>query len=182
MLVIEVGGEEFFNEETQEFTTVGSTEVELEHSLVSLSKWESKWQIPFMGDQEKTDEMLLDYIKCMILTPGDPDEIVAQFSQSNVTEIQDYIQSPQTATTFGKEKPGSTRGPKEIITAELIYYWMTAFQIPFECQHWHLNRLFTLIRVANVKNSKTEKMPRHEQARQYRDLNEERKRKLGTKG
>ena len=183
MLVITVGGEELFNEETQEFTTEGSIELELEHSLVSLSKWESRWEIPFLDEQvTKTDVMIFDYIKCMILTPGDPDEYLKQMSQENINEIQQYIQSKQSATTFGPDKPNSGRGPREIITSELIYYWLSAFQLPIEAQYWHLNRLFNLIRVANVKNSKGEKMPKHEIARRNRDLNDQRRKQLGSKG
>ena len=180
MLVITIEGEEIYNEETNEFSTIGDLTLELEHSLVSLSKWESKWQIPFLGDNEKTEEQLFDYVNCMILTPNAPPDVLSLLKQKHVNIIQEYIQSPQTATTFRAEPPSRGRG--EIITSELIYYWMSAFQIPMECQYWHLNRLFTLIRIANIKNSKDKKMPKHEIARQNRELNARRREQLGTSG
>lgn len=179
MLKIVIGGTESFDEATSSFVKQGGTVVELEHSLVSLSKWESKFEKPFLGKGDKTSEETLAYILEMI--QGEvPEAFLSQLSEDNMREINDYIDAKMTATWF-RETPGASPS-REIITAELIYYWMVEFKIPFECQHWHLNRLFTLIRVCNTKSAKPKKMSPGEIARQNRDLNARRKAQLGTKG
>ena len=180
MLTITVPETELFDEEKQEFITLDSVILELEHSLVSLSKWESKFEKPFLGKDEKTKEDILEYIKVMILTTNVPDNITLRFTQQNFEDINSYIDSAQSATTFG-EMP-KTRGSGEIITSELIYYWMVAFTIPFECETWHLNRLFSLIRICNLKNAKPKKMSKTAVAQKYRDLNAQRRAELGSKG
>jgi hypothetical protein len=184
MLTITIPGRDHFNEEDNTFSTVGEIVLELEHSLVSLSKWESKWQIPFLSKEAKTDEQLFDYVLMMIQTPGIGRDVLMKLAPEQITEIQEYIQSPESATTF-YDPPGYKAGmQKETITAELIYYWMCAAAIPFECQYWHLNRLFALIRIHGIKSSgKTgPKLPPAEIARRNRELNEQRKAKLGTRG
>jgi len=180
MLTIRVSGVESFDEISQEFTTQGGTILELEHSLVSLSKWESKYEKPFLGHESKTPEEIIYYVRCMIVTPNFPEELFSQLSEANFTEITDYIDSKTSATWFS-EQPGAPKS-REVITSELIYYWMTVFNIPFECEHWHLNRLFTLIRICNIKQSKPEKMSRSEAAARQRALNAQRKAQLGTSG
>ena len=180
MLTIIVPGVEMFDEQTQEFITVADVTLELEHSLVSLSKWESKHEKPFLGNAEKTTEEVLDYIKIMTLTPDVPDGVYTKLSESNFEAINEYIEAKMTATWFS-EAPGAPKS-RDVITAELIYYWMIVFQIPFECEHWHLNRLFTLIRICNIKQSKPKKMSRGEIARRNRELNAQRREQLGTKG
>lgn len=180
MLTIIVTGVELFDEESQEFVTRDDMTLELEHSLVSLSKWESEHEKPFLGKVEKNDEEVLDYIRCMTLTPNVPDEIFYKLSQKNYSDINDYIEAKMTATWFN-DTPGAPR-TRDVITAELIYYWMVIFQIPFECENWHLNRLFTLIRICNIKQSKPKKMSRSEIAARNRELNAQRKRQLGTSG
>ena len=183
MLKLIVLGEELFNEETQEFSTQGDVVLELEHSLLSLSKWESKYQKPFLAPREKSLDEIIDYIQFMIISPVENFEILSKFSQKNLTEINEYIDSKESATTFGQMPERGGKG--ETITAELIYYWMVAFNIPFECESWHLNRLFSLVRICNIKNQKPKKMSRREMAEQgqrNRQLNEERKAKLGTTG
>lgn len=175
-----VVGDEGFNEETQEFVTINDIVLELEHSLLSLSKWESEYQKPFLSTEAKSKEEIFGYVKAMVITP-DPDlDALSKCSQETFDKIQGYIQSTQSATTFGMlpERPG--RG--EVITSELIYYWLVAFNIPFEVETWHLNRLFSLIRICNIKNSKPKKMNRHELAMRNRELNEKRRAELGTKG
>jgi hypothetical protein len=179
MLSIVVSGTEMFNEETQEFTTQGGTVLELEHSLVSLSKWESKFEKPFLGKDEKTAEEVMEYIKAMTLTKV-PEEIFSKLSEDNIKAINEYIEAKMTATWF-HEPPGAPPS-REVITAELIYYWMITFQIPLECERWHLNRLFTLIRVCNIKSAKPQKMSRSEVAARNRELNARRREQLGTKG
>lgn len=179
MLKIVIGGTESFDEATSTFVVQGGTEVELEHSLVSLSKWESKFEKAFLGKGDKTSEETLAYILEMI--QGEvPEGFLSRLSERNVQEINDYIEAKMTATWF-RDTPGAPQS-REVITAELIYYWMIEFKIPFECQHWHLNRLFTLIRVCNLKGAKPQKMSKAEIARRNRDLNAQRKAQLGTKG
>jgi hypothetical protein len=180
MLTIRVLGVESFDESRQEFTTQGGTILELEHSLVSLSKWESKHEKPFLGNETKSPEEILDYIKCMTVANEIPEEIFYKLSTENFDEVQTYIEAKMSATWFN-ERPGAPKS-REIITSELIYYWMTVFNIPFECELWHLNRLFTLIRICNIKQAKPEKMSRSELAARNRELNAQRKRQLGTSG
>lgn len=180
MLKIVVPGVEMFNDETREFTTVGDVVIELEHSLVSLSKWESEFEKPFLGKETKTTEEVLAYIKAMTLTPNVSEEIYEKLSEDNIASVHQYIDAKMSGTTFYEVQPEAKN--QETVTAELIYYWMIVFQIPFECDRWHLNRLFTLIRVCNVKQSKPKKMSRAELAARNRELNARRKAELGTKG
>lgn len=181
MLVVNVKVSENYDEEANLFIPV-TVPVAFEHSLLSLSKWESKYEKPFLSDKhEKTSEELLDYLRMMVVNPAVPDGHLALLSQQNITELQDYIASKQTATWFADRKQ-SQRGVPETITAELIYYWMFSYQIPKECESWHINRLLTLIRVFGEKNQKPEKMSRADQLAKQRALNAERKAKYNTKG
>lgn len=180
MLTLIVPGTEMFDERTSEFVTHGDVTLELEHSLVSLSKWESKYEKPFLGQDKKSTVEVIGYVEAMLLTPNVPEEIFSKLTEENFAKINEYLDMKMTATWFS-DQPGAPKS-KEVITAELIYYWLIVFQIPFECQHWHLNRLFTLIRVCNVKQSKPEKMSRNEIAQRNRELNAQRRAQLGTKG
>jgi hypothetical protein len=180
MLTIVVPGVEMFDETIQEFVTRGDVSLDLEHSLVSLSKWESIYEKPFLGKADKTTEELLGYVKCMTLTPNVPEEVYQRLSEDNIKVINDHLEARMSATWFN-EAPGAPSS-RDVITAELIYYWMVTFQIPFECENWHLNRLFTLIRVCNVKQAKPKKMSRSDLAARNRELNAQRRAQLGTSG
>jgi hypothetical protein len=181
MLTLTIGGTEVFNEEDQTFSVVDSTVLQLEHSLLSLSKWESKTLKPFLSTDKKTPRELELYVEAMIITSDFEPDIVRRFSQKDLDAVNAYINSSESATTFGNMP--ETKGRGEIVTSELIYYWMVMFNIPFHpCETWHLNRLLALIRIANIKNSKSKKMSRHELVARNRALNEERRAKLNTRG
>lgn len=181
MLTITIPASEMFNDETQEFVKVCSEQtIQLEHSLVSLSKWESKWCKPFLSGKEITLEETIDYIKCMTITQNVDPDVYTRLSRSNINEINKYIEAPMTATTFYNDPQKGTS--KEIITSELIYYWMISLNIPMECQKWHLNRLLTLIRVCNIKNAPAKKMSKGDITRRNAALNAARKKQMGTRG
>ena len=180
MLTITIPAVELFNEETQEFFSTKEQTLQLEHSLVSLSKWESKWCKAFLSKEEKTLEETIDYIKCMTITQNVDPNVYNHLSRSNIIEINKYIEAPMTATTFYEETQKG-RG-RETVTSELIYYWMISLNIPMECQKWHLNRLLTLIRVCNIKNTPPKKRSRNEIMRRNAALNAARKKKFNTNG
>lgn len=180
MLELTVSEPERFDDDKQEFLPVKEYKLSLEHSLVSVSKWESKWLKPFMTATDKTTEETIDYIRCMTVTQNVDPIVYTYIRQRHIDLITEYIDAPMTATTFSISKEKKTN--KEVVTAELIYYWMIAFTIPFECQRWHLNRLLTLINVCNIKNQPKTKMSRKEAAQQQRSLNAQRKAQLKTNG
>ena len=177
-LVIPMG--EAFDDDKQEFIPIDETTLHLEHSLVSLSKWEIEFEKPFLETGDKTSEEILSYINYMILDTEFPPEVFSHFTKEHMDAINAYITAPMTATWFQEEQKKA--GLPETITNELIYYWMVALTIPFECQYWHLNRLLTLIRVCNIKNEPPKELSPAELAARNRALNEQRKRELGTSG
>lgn len=172
--------DDLWDESNGEFITSKEQKLVLEHSLVSLSKWESKWCKPFLSKQEKTTEETIDYIRCMTLTQNVDPEIYNFLTDDNIRDVNDYIEAPMTATWFSNSNTGKQN--REQITAELVYYWMIALNIPFECQKWHLNRLLTLIRVCEVKNSPPKKMSRREILNRNAALNAARRKQLNSKG
>lgn len=185
MLEIIVTLSEKYDSENNEFI-VEEQKLQLEHSLVSLAEWESKWCKPFHSKlkEEKTPEETLDYIKCMTLTKDVDPVVYTKLSRQNVNQILDYISAPMTAMYIPKEKEGRGSIHGEQIIAELIYYWMFALNIPKECETWHLNRLIALIRMCSNKNNTNSKSPKGKKdlAKEYARLNAERRKKLNTKG
>ncbi len=181
MLQIIVPALEQWNELKQEFVYTKEQALQLEHSLVSLSKWESKWCKVFLSKQEKTVEETLDYINCMTLTQNVSPYIYQCITKENIEQVQQYIEAPMTATYFS-ELPSEKRGSREQITAELIYYWMFSLNIPIECQKWHLNRLLTLICVCNIKNQPPKKRNKRDIMSRNAALNAARRKQHGTKG
>lgn len=183
MLEITLPELEQWDEEKEEFVTYKKAiTLQFEHSLVSLSKWESKYCKPFLGKRDRTDEEILDYIKFMTLTQNVKDETYIRLlnTKGAVEKINAYIEAPMTATTIRDNSSGKNNG--EQITAELIYYWMIAFQIPSEYRKWHLNQLLTLIRVCEIKNRPQKKMKPQDVNARNAALNAERLKKLNTRG
>jgi hypothetical protein len=175
MLEIDVVLDELYDEQTETFLTQ-SYKVKLEHSLVSASKWESIWKEAFLSQKEKTSEQTMSYIQCMILNDDLPPEVFQKLVNSHLDEIQAYILNEATATTI-RNDPNAPPS-REVITTELIYYWMISLNVPVEFQYWHLNRLITLIRVINVKNSPARKQT----AAERRAENRRRLRQFNTTG
>lgn len=181
MLQLTIPEQEFFNNDTQEFIHVKAVTIQLEHSLVSVSKWEAKWHKPFLTEDNKTDEELVDYLRCMTITQNVNPYAYYAVSNEQLKKVRAYISDPMTATTFREDK-NKPKGKKQIITSEVIYYQMIALNIPMECQKWHLNRLMTLIRVVAIKNQPEKKMKSGDQIRQYADLNNMRRAAMRSKG
>jgi len=180
MLTIVIPGIEIYNEETNEFSSTKDQVLTLEHSLVSLSKWESSWCKPFLSKSIKTHDESIDYIRCMTLTQNVSPSVYLAITNDIMDQVGIYIDAPMTATTFSKNENRQIN--KEVVTAEIIYYWMIALNIPLECQKWHLNRLLTLITVCNIKNQPAKKMGKKELMRRNAALNEMRRQQLNTKG
>ena len=181
MLSITIPAVELWDEAKQEFVGLEKEQtLQLEHSLVSLDKWESKWCKPFLTKNNKTREEMLDYIKCMTITQNVDPEVYNYLTDDNIIQINKYIEAPMTATTINEDK--SAKANRETVTAELIYYWMITLNIPFECQKWHLNRLLTLIRVCDVKNRPAKKMSKKDIFSRNKALNDARRKRLNTKG
>ena len=181
MLQITIPATEGWDESKEEFVEISKEQtLNLEHSLVSLSKWESKWHKSFFSKEKKTYDETLDYIKCMTLNKNVDPLVYERLTKSNIDEINKYIGDSMTATTFGEDR--NNRGGKQHVTSELIYYWMITLNIPFECEKWHLNRLLTLIRVCNTMNQPPKKMSKRQIMSRNAALNAARRNQLNTKG
>ena len=180
MLQITIPAGEQWDEINQVFINTKEQTLQLEHSLVSLSKWESKWCKAFLTKNEKTDEETIDYIKCMTTTQNVDPNVYNCLTKENIEQVKKYIEAPMTATYFSEEHSG--KSSREQVTSELIYYWMIALNIPMECQKWHLNRLLTLIRVCNIKNQPPKKMSKRAIMSRNAALNAARRKQLNTRG
>lgn len=181
MLQITIPATEMWDEINERFVRTKEQTLSLEHSLVSVSKWEAKWHKSFLSSKEpKTMEETLDYIMCMTLTQNVNPEVYSRLSRENFKAINDYIENPMTATQIYENKGGGHN--QEKITSELIYYWMIALNIPMECQKWHLNRLLTLVRVCNIKNKPPKKMSKRQLMSRNASLNAARRQRMNTSG
>ena len=180
MLVITVPASEYYDWKNNEFIYFKEQTLKMEHSLVSVSKWEAKWHKSFLSTENKTPVEMLDYFRCMTVNENVDPNVYERLTPDNQKEIGEYINANFTATTFSDKQ----QGPKsrEIITAELIYYWMIELGIPFECQKWHLSRLLTLVKVCSIKSTPPKKMGKADTMRQYSSLNAARRKALGTRG
>lgn len=180
MIKITIPDQEIWNNNTNTFSILKGATICLEHSLVSISKWESKHHKPFLSKDQKTKEEIIDYIKCMTLTQNINDDVYSIITNKNIEEVTKYIEDPMTATVISNNNNSHKNSQK--ITSELIYYWLVAYQIPFECQKWNLNRLFVLINICNEKNKPPKKYSKKELMSRNAALNEARRKKLGTSG
>lgn len=170
---------ELWDEQNETFIPVPAMKeqkLQLEHSLIALSKWESKWCKPFFDSKELTPEETIDYIKCMTINSNVDQRAYKYIDQLTMKKIMNYVYAPMTASSVPDEK-GKNTG--ERITSELIYYWMVACGIPFECEKWHLNRLIMLIRICNFKNRDPKKMSANELRSKYASINAARRKKYG---
>lgn len=179
MLKIFVPSAELYDERTERFVTVNGRELQLEHSLVSISKWESKWKKPFLDNRVKSRDETIDYIRCMTISQNVDPNVFVCLTDANIEAVNRYIDDSMTATTF---KNSQKKPNRQIITSEIIYYWMIALEIPMECQKWHLNRLLTLIRVCDEKSQPGKKKSRKDIIAENRALNQMRRARTGSRG
>lgn len=183
MLTITIPAVELWDEAKQEFVGLKKEQtIQLEHSLISISKWESKWCKAFLTNKQKTREEMTDYVRCMAVTPNVDPDIFNYLTNENILQINKYIEAPMTATCISEDKT-TKGGSREVVTSELIYYWMIALQIPIdECQKWHLNRLLTLIKVCNIKNQPPKKKSKKDLLSRNAALNAARRKQFNTTG
>lgn len=187
MIKVHVAPKEYWDERNETFVlpkgiSPNGVDLSLEHSLISLSKWESKWKKPFL-DSEKSRDESVDYVRCMTLNKEVDPLVYKSIDNDTLKKIFDYINDSMTATTFRKELNNKSGGRAERITSELVYYWMVSYGIPFDCEKWHLNRLMTLIRICGIKNNPNgSKMSRQEQAAYRSALNASRRASAHSKG
>lgn len=179
MIQLVIPEREFWDEGKSEFITIKGQVIQVEHSLVSVSKWESKWKKSFFAKKERTNEEIIDYVRCMTITQNVRPELYTILTNENLNIVSDYIAESMTATYFSDD---NAKGQKDIITSEVIYYWMIAYNIPSEYQKWHLSRLMALIKVCNKMNEKPKKMSKTELMNKNRELNNKRKQQYNTNG
>ncbi len=191
MLTLKIPETELFDETTETFFVAPEVRLQLEHSLVSISKWEAKWNIPYLETsqvklKDRTEEQLLDYIGCMTITQNVNPAVYRRLTADNVQTISDYINAPMTATVFNDHGAGTKSPNREVITSEIIYYWMIKLGIPIEFQKWHINRLLALIHVCDLKTQqeigKNKKMSTSQTVLQNQALNAARRKALNSKG
>lgn len=182
MLKIEIPETEFFDERTSKIVRLSPAVIRLEHSLLSISKWEMIWNVPFLGKEKKTKEQINSYIEQMCLDPVDP-SLLSRLGQTELNKINEYLEAKHSATWFSDEPKGSGSSP--VVTSELIYYWMTAFGIPFECEKWPLSRLMNLIKIAQIKQDAQDPKKKRRSSTMLSEraaLNAKRRAELNSKG
>ena len=180
MLQIYVPAQEYYDESNEMFINIPAVTLNMEHSLVAISKWEAKWGKAFLGKQEKTKEEIIDYIRCMTLNENVNPMTYSALTNRDLSKVKEYLEARMSASYLPEKTPGE-KG--DTVTSELIYYWMVALQIPFECQYWHLNRLLTLVQICNMKNNPDKhKMSRSELLSRNRALNAARRAKYHSRG
>ena len=179
MLTLTIPAATLYNSATNEFIDTKEQTIVLEHSLVSISKWESKFCVPFI-DHELTLPEFAEYVRCMTISQNVNPYVYSALTKQNVEDIKEYMDRKMTACKFSGKKPRNTSG--EFITSETLYYLMFGLGIPKECEKWHLNRLLALIRFCQAKTGPQEKMTKAETDAYYAKLNAQRKKKWGTKG
>lgn len=182
MLTIYIPETELFDNVKEEFYYIRPKTLKLEHSLVSVSKWEAEHEKPFLANDKMSEADMIDYIRCMTITQNVDPLVYVGLTDDIVKQVANYINKSMTATWFSSDGKASSSKASEIVTSEVIYYWMTIFNIPMECQKWHLNRLLTLIKVCDEKSKPQKKMSKREQRERYRAINEARKKQLNTRG
>lgn len=181
MLTLVIPDQERWSDELNRFFYTKGATIQMEHNLVALAKWESKWHKPFISSESLTMTEYLDYLRCMTVTEGVDPNVFYNLTDENMRQIKEYMDDPMTATWFREEENNKGKS-KKVITAEVIYGWMVGLEIPFECQYWHLNRLMTLIRVVNTNNQPEKKMSMRDRYSRNTALNAARRKKLGTHG
>lgn len=178
MLEIELEELEAWDDKKQEFVVLKNEVVCLEHSLKSISEWEAKWKVPFLDTTPRTKQMILDYVSCMVVSEV-PKGFLERLKTRDFSRIQEYIDDSRTASWISSED-NTNDGSK--VTSELIYYWMVTAGIPFSAEEWHLNRLMMLIKIYGEKNKPEKKRSREDILERNRELNEKRRREMGTNG
>lgn len=181
MLTITIPGDELWDDEAEKFLYTEDTVLQFEHSLVSLSKWESKYHKLFLTPDKKTDEEMTGYVQAMLVTENVDISVFNRMTEEDIRTIDTYINDPMTGSTIS-EMPDQKGKTTERISSELIYFWMSQYQIAITCETWHLNRLFTLIKIHHAKSQKPKKMSRQKNVQTMAELNAARKAKLGTSG
>lgn len=189
MLNIDIPKGKEWDDDLQKFVSHDELHLSLEHSLISISRWESKWHKPFLDDKEKTEEELFDYIRCMCVTQNVTIDKIKELPKEAVAQINQYINDEYTGTHFTdyRKNQKNRNSRNEIMSSERIYYSMIAYNIPFSCEKWHLSRLMTLIRVCQFEAERQDpksknKMSLNDIYARNRALNEQRRKAWHTKG
>lgn len=175
MLELHISETELWDPVSEKFLLVKEQSLPLEHSLLSISKWEEKWHkpMPLINNERLSGDEFLDYVRCMTISRN-PDPLVYRcITAREVEAIMAYINDPHTATWFGNEKSGGN--DKRPLTTELIYHLMFAFGVSKECEKWHLNRLMTQLRVEYEESKPSKKKTPAEIAERHRMLNAKRR-------
>lgn len=187
MFVINLG-DELFDEETNTFLHPVGKKLHLEHSLLSISKWEAEWEIPFLNT-DKTSEQSLSYIKCCVLDDDFDELLLNTLSDKNILDFNAYLSKGMTAkkiidlrSSLSQKRKSRRPASQKALTSEDIYYSMIQFHVWKECEEWPLQRLLSLLQLCSLKSNSTGEMSKSDQAKFYREENARRKAKYHTNG